>query len=66
MVGCGSKDRHQKDMCCKEIGLHAHNLLTFCKWVLDVTVDGTEGDFVSYMTRLCSYEEIVDREFVVH
>ena len=28
MVGCGSKNKHQKDMCSKETRLHAQNLLT--------------------------------------
>ena len=28
VVRCGSKNGHQNDMCLKEIGLHAQNMLT--------------------------------------
>ena len=28
LIRCGSKNRHQKDMCLKEIGLQAQNMLT--------------------------------------
>ena len=40
---CGSKDEHQKDMCFKEIRLHAQNMST----ILGLIVNKIEG---TYMT----------------
>ena len=40
VVRCGSKNGHQKDMCSKEIGLHAQNLLTIQGSIFNM-VEGT-------------------------
>jgi len=39
MDGCKSKNRHHKDVCRKELGVHAQNLLT----ILDALVTNIEG-----------------------
>ena len=36
MVGCGSKNKHQKDMCLKEIELHAQNPLTILRSIANI------------------------------
>ena len=38
VVRCGSKNEHKKDMCLKEVGLHAQNVIT----ILD-SVDNIVG-----------------------
>ena len=40
---CGSKNRHQKDMWFKEIGLRAQNLLTVLGSIVNVIVGGGRG-----------------------
>lgn len=42
MVGCGSKNRHQKDMHCKDIELQIQDLLT----LLDAIVNRIGGTYV--------------------
>jgi hypothetical protein len=36
IVKCGSKNRHQKDMCLKEIGKHIQNLLTILDLIVSI------------------------------
>ena len=36
VVGCGSKNGYQKNMCLKEIGLHAQNLLTILGSIINI------------------------------
>ena len=36
MVGCESKNGHQKDMCWKEIGLYDHNLLNVLHVIFNI------------------------------
>ena len=36
VVSCGSKSRHQNNMCLKEIGLHAQNLLAILGSVVNI------------------------------
>ena len=33
---CGFKNKYKKDMCLKEIGLHAQNLLTILSLILNI------------------------------
>ena len=40
MVRCGSKNGHQKDMCLKEIGLRAQNMLTILGSIVNI-IGGT-------------------------
>ena len=44
VVRCGSKNGHQKNMCLKDIGLHAPNMLTFLGSIV------RERERASYMT----------------
>jgi hypothetical protein len=45
VVRCRSKDGHQKDMCLKEIGLHAQYWLT----ILGSIVNIVEGTYVAFL-----------------
>ena len=36
MVRCGSNNRHQKDMCLKEFGMHVQNLLTILDLIVNI------------------------------
>ena len=36
VIGCGFKDGHWQDMCWKEIGLHAQNMLTIIGSIVNV------------------------------
>ena len=40
VVGCGSKNGYQKDVCLKEIGLRAQNMITILGSIVDV-IGGT-------------------------
>ena len=40
MVKCGSKNRHQKDMCLKEIGLTAQNMFTILGSIVNIIGPG--------------------------
>ena len=43
MVRCDSKNKYQKSVCLKEIGLHAQNMITF----LNLTINLIGGTYVT-------------------
>ena len=43
MVWCGSKNVHQKDMCLKEIGLHAQNKISILGSTINI-IGGNQYD----------------------
>lgn len=55
MIGCGSKDGHQQDMCVKWIGSRVYNVLT----VLSSIVKITGGDLYYHLIRKKNYTFIV-------
>ena len=51
MVACGSKNKHQKDMGCKDIGLCAQSLLTISDTIVNI-IGGTQRIFTLKMNRI--------------
>ena len=49
VVRCGSKNRHQKDMCSKENGLCAQNMLTILHFIVNIIGVGDLYDHIKSM-----------------
>ena len=45
VVWCGSKNEYQKDVCLKDIRLHAHDILTILNSIVNVIREGPTWPF---------------------
>lgn len=45
VVWCGSKNKYQKYMCLKDISIHAHNILTILRSIVNIIREGPTWPF---------------------
>ena len=57
LVWCGYKNEYKKDMCLKEIGLHAQNMIT----IVSLTINMIGGDLYDHLLSTKIFTLIINK-----